>query len=186
MRCLEPIEPRSASAARPPRRSGRSKWSNEGERPQKRAAGEAFMLDTSALLLGFSSPGAALYTTETAVREVRYDELRVARVEALINSGALNIAHPSKEAVDVVRKTTETLGEKLSVTDLELAAAALDIKKRHRAVTIITDDYALQNIAAHLGLGFAGLKHPGIRKLIRRMSPEKPPNTPKTKHGNRA
>ncbi len=138
----------------------------KGEKREGRTA--AYVLDTSALLLGFTAPGAKLYTTSSAVGEVKHGELQVARLDALLRSGSLAVATPSKDSIERARRESELLGEVVSRTDLEILAAALDLAQSHASVTIVTDDHALQNIAAHLGLGYKGLKHPEIRKPKKR------------------
>ncbi len=126
------------------------------------------MLDTSALLLGLAAPGAKLYTTSSAIREVRYGELQVTRLEALINAGTLTVAAPSQASMEKARRESKALSELLSHTDLEIAALALDLAQSHEHVTIVTDDHALQNMAARLGISYKGLKNPEIRELKRR------------------
>ncbi len=156
-----------------PRRNGKIADSPMTRTPQEKGEKEegrtiVYVLDTSALLLGFTAPGAKLYTTSSAVSEVKHGELQVARLDALLRSGSLAVATPSKDSIEKARRESELLGEVVSRTDLEILAAALDLAQSHASVTIVTDDHALQNIAAHLGLGYKGLKHPEIRKPKKR------------------
>jgi UPF0271 protein len=155
------------------RRSGKIGDSQMTKKPQEKGEKkdgrtDAYVLDTSALLLGFTAPGAKLYTTSSAVGEVKHGELQVARLDALLRSGTLAVATPSKDSIEKARRESELLEEFVSRTDLEILAAALDLAQSHASVTIVTDDHALQNIAAHLGLGYKGLKHPEIRKPKKR------------------
>ncbi|MEM2067680.1 MAG: hypothetical protein QXJ88_03835, partial [Nitrososphaerota archaeon] len=68
------------------------------EESRRDSESRAYVLDTNALLLGFSGVK-NLYTTEAAIKEVKYDELQVARLEAMLTSGALKIARPTTEAI---------------------------------------------------------------------------------------
>jgi UPF0271 protein len=55
----------------------------------------------------------------------------------------------------------------MSSTDLEIIALALELASGGHDVTIITDDYSVQNIAASFGLKWSGIKYSGITRLIR-------------------
>jgi len=124
---------------------------------------KAYVLDTNALLLGFRGVK-NLYTTEEAIKEVKYDELQVARLEAMLTSGALKIARPTTEAMEKIKKSAGNQLHRLSQADLTILAAAIDLTKTHEEVIIVTDDYAIQQLATKLLLSFTPLKHRGIRK----------------------
>ncbi len=150
---------------------GTNESQNEATRGKRE--GEAFVLDTSALLLGFSAPGAKLYTTSSAISEVRYGELQVTRLEALVSAGTLTVATPSQASLEKARSESKSLAVPLSPTDQEIVALALDLAQSYKRVTIVTDDHALQNIAAHLGISYKGLKHPEIREPKKRRRPRR-------------
>ncbi|MEM0381326.1 MAG: hypothetical protein QW580_01490 [Nitrososphaerota archaeon] len=133
------------------------------EESRRDSESRAYVLDTNALLLGFSGVK-NLYTTEEAIKEVKYDELQVARLEAMLTSGALKIARPTTEAIEKVKESAGKQLDKLSQTDLTILAAALDLTKTHKKVIIVTDDYTIQQLTTKLQLNFIPLKHSGIRK----------------------
>lgn len=124
---------------------------------------KAFVLDTAALLLGFTGEE-SLYTTTAAVKEVKHGELQVTRLEAMIDSGVIKVAEPSIESIERAKKLAQKTDAKLSHADLTVLAVALDLKKIFGEVTIVTDDYSLQNLATRLELRYIPLKLPGIRK----------------------
>jgi UPF0271 protein len=75
------------------------------------------------------------------------------RLEALL-AGGLSVRPPSGESRGrVARAAAETGdGPRLSPADTDLLALALDL-----GATVVSDDYAVQNVALSLGLGVRGI-----------------------------
>lgn len=121
----------------------------------------AYVLDTSALLLGFGEVE-NLYTTEQAIEEVVYGELQVARLEAMLDSGIIKKITPRQETLKFIESLSKQRRARLSETDLSILAAAMDLSEKFEEIYIVTDDYQVQNLAIKLGLKFIPLKHPGI------------------------
>lgn len=121
----------------------------------------AYVLDTSALLLGFGEVE-NLYTTEQAIEEVVYGELQVARLEAMLDSGIIKKITPRQETLKFIESLSKQRRARLSETDLSILAAAIDLSEKFEEIYIVTDDYQVQNLAIKLGLKFIPLKHPGI------------------------
>jgi UPF0271 protein len=91
--------------------------------------------------------------TPPSVAEELEDVRSRCRLEALLASG-LSVVSPSSESV---RKVTAAAGEtgdvtRLSPADTDLLALSLDL-----GAVIVTDDYAIQNVAQRLGLGIKGI-----------------------------
>mgnify|MGYP001774225629 CR=1 FL=1 len=127
------------------------------------AYNRAFVLDTAALLLGFTAEEDT-YTTEENIKEVKHDELKVARLQAMLDSGAIKTIKPTLASLNTVQQKSRTLKINLSRADTTLLAAALDLRVKYESLTVVTDDYAVQRLAAELGLNYIPLKLPGIRK----------------------
>lgn len=135
----------------------------KGESVRGSESKRAYVLDTSALLLGFRE-GENLFTTEEAVREVTYGELQVARLEAMLKTKAIKTLTPSPEAAATIGNVCQKMKAELSETDRSLLAAALDLSRQYGEVYVVTDDYTVQRIALSIGLRFVPLKHPGLRR----------------------
>ena len=75
------------------------------------------------------------------------------RLEALLAAG-LSVRSPSGESLGVVDRAAEDTGDasRLSAADRDLLALALDL-----GATVVSDDFALQNVALALGLGVRGI-----------------------------
>jgi len=127
------------------------------------------VLDTTALLskyyMHLDPLKIEIYTVKRAVDEVKDTENREA-LEVGLSIGRVRVVEPQKPFVEEVLKTAWEIGEKakLSATDVEVAALALELKEKGFRVIVITDDYALQNLLLHLNIPFKPLRTIGIRK----------------------
>jgi len=92
-------------------------------------------------------------------------ELKDIRSRMRFQIAEVRIERPSKEALDRAERAAQETGDlsTLSSVDLELLAVALDLE-----VPLATDDYALQNVAIHLGLRVEPVAQPLIKKVIKR------------------
>ncbi len=127
------------------------------------------VLDTGALLAKFhliANIGNADYFAPAEVYdEVKDKESREA-LELGLSIGRISIVEPESTSIDEAMRTAKKIGElvKLSRTDIVVAALALTLKKKCGAVVVITDDYSLQNLLYHMGIGFKPLRTTGIKK----------------------
>ncbi|MDD1661849.1 MAG: nucleotide-binding protein [Methanomicrobiales archaeon] len=93
-----------------------------------------------------------LVTPPSVIEEIS-DVRSRCRLEALLATG-LSVVPPSEESR---RRTTTAAGEtgditRLSPADTDLLALSLDL-----GAVVVTDDYAVQNVAQRLGLGIEGI-----------------------------
>ncbi len=131
---------------------------------------KAYVLDASAFMVGGVEFHPEIsYTTDSVVREVKANIIQKARVEGLIASKVLKVCSPDDKFIDLIKKKSIELGEEtsLSDTDVEVLALALELSSKGVEVTLITDDYSVQNIAGSIGLKWMGIKYAGISRLIR-------------------
>ncbi len=113
-----------------------------------------YVLDSSAIIEGFIPPGdAEIYITPGVESEVKKKGL---------DFSIYRVVSPSRYNTKLVVKAAKETGDfpVLSAVDMELLALALQLD-----ATIITDDYAIQNVAAHLKLDFQGLHQDGIKEM---------------------
>jgi len=91
--------------------------------------------------------------TPPSVEEEIADIRSRLRLEALLATG-LSVVSPSKESVRRVAAAAGETGDttRLSPADTDLLALSLDL-----GAVAVTDDYAIQNVAQRLGLGFEGI-----------------------------
>jgi endoribonuclease Nob1 len=128
------------------------------------------VLDTSAFLGGFDpfSLGAEQITVPLVEEEIKRNAMIKFRFETAVESGKVKIKTPAQEAQKKVEVSARKVGDsfKLSDTDLQLLASALELKEAGYSPQIITDDYSIQNVATQLGIEFSALITFGIKRLI--------------------
>ncbi len=130
----------------------------------------AIVLDTSAFIAGYTIPEEAgmHYTTPSVLEEARVKPVARAWIEASVRSGKLIVKQPGREFVEEVSEKSRGLGEEsLSDTDVDVLALALQLDRSGFEVTVVSDDYSVQNVAASLGIGFKALTTRGIEELIK-------------------
>jgi len=104
------------------------------------------ILDTSLFFIEYPLSG-ELYTTPEVVAEL-LDLRSRCRYESLL-AGGLRVEQASPESREKVRVAAESVGdaERLSGTDASLLALALDT-----GGLLLSDDFAIQNVALDLGI----------------------------------
>ncbi len=127
-----------------------------------------YVLDTTALIARVP-----LYirnncvTTNSVLNEVK-DKYSIQGLELIDVIGKLKIVNPNEKYIKKILKKAIQLGEiNLSKTDIEVAALAYQLKygtKNH--IVVITDDYSLQNLIAHLCIEFMPLRTRGIKSKV--------------------
>ena len=100
------------------------------------------------------------YTVRDVLEELRDVKSR-SLADAALSAGKLRILEPEKKNVELVRKKAGLVGSagRLSDADVKILALALELGAR-----IITDDYTVQNLAAHLKLEYAGVMRGKIER----------------------
>ncbi len=101
-----------------------------------------------------------MYTTPSVMKELKNIESK-SLGEAAIAQGNLKVIKPSKKHIKKIKEKAREIGsdENLSKTDIEVLALALQEKQK-----LVTDDYTMQNLAAHLELEYEGLTRGEINK----------------------
>ena len=130
-----------------------------------------FILDTSAVLSGkpIYLNNYTVVTPPTIYDEIKPGGRDYRSFQFLIERG-LSIQSPSKDSSDKIKTISSITGDKnrLSKTDIEILALALDINKdEKKEVIILTDDYSIQNVASYLNIKFETISQSGITKKFK-------------------
>jgi len=130
-----------------------------------------FILDTSAVLSGkpIYLNNYAMVTPPTVYNELKPGGRDYRSFQFLIEKG-LSIQSPSKDSSDKIKTISSKTGDKnrLSKTDIEILALALDITQdENNEVIILTDDYSIQNVANYLNIKFESISQSGITKKFK-------------------
>lgn len=124
-------------------------------------------MDTSAVIAGFV-PGI------TEVRQVTVQEVldeakdlcSKLELETAVDAGKISVIEPSEAALAEVRKKVSQTGDRVSKTDMKILALSLDILRAGDNPKLLTDDYAIQNLARMFGIRYQVVVMPGITKVI--------------------
>ncbi|MDJ0270303.1 MAG: NOB1 family endonuclease [Aigarchaeota archaeon] len=138
---------------------------------EKSGKPRVIVLDTSAILSGQleANPAHKYLTCQGVVDEVRFGNLAPERLEAAIMQGLLIVERPEQWALEKTIEAATMTGDitSLSETDLELIAIALQYSVANYDVSLVSDDYGVQNTAMQLGIRVSGRVHPGIRRVVK-------------------
>jgi UPF0271 protein len=125
------------------------------------------ILDTSAFIAGFDplTIQDEQYSVPLVKDELVSNSLPWTRLSTAVGSAKLKIKQPSVEFVEMVREASKKVGDVLSLSEADQQVLALALQLRNAGYTplIVTDDYAIQNVANQIGVKFAPLMTFGIR-----------------------
>jgi endoribonuclease Nob1 len=128
------------------------------------------VLDTSAFVAGFDpfALGVEQVTVPKVEEEIRRKSMVKMRLEVAIESGKLKVKAPTQEFSGKAEASANKVGDsfRLSETDKQLLALALELKASGYTPQIVTDDYSIQNVATKMGIEFLSLATFGIKRLL--------------------
>ena len=115
------------------------------------------VLDTTAFIEGYETDE-PIATIPSVREELEVENSSAYRFDAMEGSG-MHIQIPDEAAIDRVRAAARETGDfdALSETDVRLLAAAFELDG-----TVVTDDYAIQNVAERLGVPVEVIAREGI------------------------
>ncbi len=132
---------------------------------------KVIILDTSAFVAGFDpfSVNEEQYITVRVKEELTGESKTDIRLNTAIESGRLKVRCPEKHFLEAAKSTAKTTGDiaVLSAADIEVLALALQFKAEGLSPLIATDDYAIQNVAKHLGIEYIPLATFGVRTSLK-------------------
>jgi endoribonuclease Nob1 len=122
-----------------------------------------YVLDASAFIYGIF-PGEEMMTPPRVYAEVKDD---ASRLKLDLLSG-LSVKEPDAQYVDEVRIAAGETGDmhRLSASDIDLVALALQEKSSGKDVVILTDDYSVQNVARKMNINITPLHQKRIKYKI--------------------
>jgi UPF0271 protein len=118
-------------------------------------SGDIYILDSTAFYSGFPFQGdGRYYTTYQVLDEVKHQSV----ASPLIHT-RVQVIEPSKESVQRVKTAAKKTGDasSLSEADSSILGAAMDIasSKLNERVILVTDDFAVRNVAEVLGVNLS-------------------------------
>jgi len=132
---------------------------------------QIFIIDTSAILSGIPiNLNNVDMVTVSSVSEELNPGGRDYRIFQFLLEKGLEVLSASKKSIKVINKTAEKTGDinRLSSTDIEILALALDVNEnQNKNAIILTDDYSIQNVANTLNIDFKKFSQKGITKKFK-------------------
>ncbi|MFH1788849.1 MAG: DNA-binding protein [Candidatus Altiarchaeota archaeon] len=121
------------------------------------------VLDTSAIFrssMDFTEGGYII--TNGVLSELIDDDVKEI-IDLAIGNNHIKVVSPGEKHVKKAEDKAKETGDysSLSKVDLELIAAALET-----GASVVSDDYAVQNLAAHLGIKFEATSQDGIKRKL--------------------
>jgi len=122
------------------------------------------VLDASAIVrsdFDFSDDVYAI--SPTVLSEIKTEDIR-SLIDLAIGRNDIKILSPGKKAHEKVSEASGETGDApvLSEADVDVLALALE-----HGAEVLSDDYAIQNVAKHLNIPIIKSVHEGIKKFIK-------------------
>jgi UPF0271 protein len=121
------------------------------------------ILDASAFYAGipFGSSNDC-YTTSLVYDEIKHIKKNQEILQTLLETNRLKIRDPDNKSTEIAIKSSKNTGDyqQLSKQDLSIIALCIDLKGQ-----IITDDFAISNVAKNLGLKISPVMTKGIKDV---------------------
>lgn len=123
------------------------------------------VLDASAFYAGvpFGSPD-TYQTTPEIYREIRHIKGKQDAVGALVEAGKLRLVQPDPACAERAMEAAQKTGDLPTLSREDLSVLALAIQTGQG---IITDDYAVSNVAGNVGIGIFPVMTSGVRNVGR-------------------
>ncbi|MFB5614242.1 MAG: NOB1 family endonuclease [Candidatus Nitrosomaritimum yanchengensis] len=121
------------------------------------------ILDASAFYAGVPFGSSSdCYTTSLVFDEIKHIKKNHEALETLLETNRLKIREPDKTSIDLAIKSSKSTGDyqQLSKQDISIIALCIDMKGE-----IISDDFAISNVAKNLGLKISPIMTNGIKDV---------------------
>ena len=121
------------------------------------------VLDSSAFYAGIPfGSNEPSYTTSLVYDEIKHIKKNHDAVDILIETGRLTISNPESEFIEIVKNAANKSGDlhELSVEDISIIALSLKLNAE-----LITDDFAVSNVAKNLNIQVFPVMTDGIKIL---------------------
>ena len=120
------------------------------------------VLDATSFYAGipFSSPDVS-YTTPLVFEEIQHIKRSHGAIAALVETGRLKIVEPDQRFTQLVLKKAEETGDYQSLSEGDVSVIALCLQLGGE---LLTDDFAVSNVAKHMSLTVFPIKTVGASK----------------------
>lgn len=122
-----------------------------------------YIADSAVFIVGYAVDSSLMVTVPSVVDELKSSDAILCFELALETGARVEIPEPEiRYKVLEMAKYTRDI-EELSSTDIDILAKALEYKE---SAVLLTDDYAIQNVASLLGIDVKPVAQKNIRDLL--------------------
>ena len=118
-------------------------------------------LDASAFYAGIAFLSGSKCMTTSAIF-VEVEHIKTAALDALVQAGNLQIIDPDIKSIEAVSIAAKKTGDIVNLSEADISILALALERK---VTLASDDYAVANVAARLGVKVVASSGKGIREI---------------------
>ena len=101
-------------------------------------------------------------TTSIVYREIEHIKSKQGALDMLQQTNRLQIRDPKEETIKIVNQTAEKTGDKTTISEQDVSIIALALENN---IELITDDFAVTNVAKQLEIKTSSLMTDGISKV---------------------
>ncbi len=101
-------------------------------------------------------------TTSIVYKEIEHIKSKQGALDMLQQTNRLQIRDPKEETINIINDAAEKTGDKNSISKQDASIIALALENN---IELITDDFAVTNIAKQLGIKTSSLMTNGISKI---------------------
>ena len=98
-------------------------------------------------------------TTSMVYDEIQHIKTKQGALEILQQTGRLQIRDPKKDSISIVRDTAKRTGDNTTISEQDVSIIALALENK---IELITDDFAVTNVAKQLKIKTSSLMTQGI------------------------
>ncbi|MGP8322251.1 MAG: NOB1 family endonuclease [Methanosarcinaceae archaeon] len=122
-----------------------------------------YIADSAVFIMGYPVDFQILITVQSVVNELKSSEASMRFYLACEEGARVEMPQPHMvdKILDIAKQTRDI--DELSVTDIDILAKALEYKDD---ATLLTDDYAVQNVAMTLGINVKPVVQEKIRDIL--------------------
>ena len=98
-------------------------------------------------------------TTSIVYEEIKHIKTKQGALEMLQQTNRLQIRNPNNESISIVKDTANKTGDSVTISEQDISIIALALENK---MELITDDFAVTNVARQLKIQTSSLMTQGI------------------------
>ena len=119
------------------------------------------VLDATAFYAGMPfSSNDSFMTTSVVYQEIQHIKTKQGILDILQQTNRLQVRDPEKDTITIVNGIAEKTGDSQTISEQDISIIALALENK---IDLITDDFAVTNVANQLGIKTSSLMTQGIK-----------------------